>query len=101
MPTVFSPTPHVLYTDKFTDEIFSHIVRHWVQFPDDSGLQHAATAMSLALFGQARRTDGALERAQKSYTQSIIQTRLEIEIASSADIDRLLLTVMCLIRFEV
>ena len=85
----------------FGHEYCTHALRHWNHTQPDSGLHLAVSSFSLAVFGQAKRCDKALQAADKFYARWIIRARGEIEELSEEKIDELLIATMLMAGYDV
>jgi hypothetical protein len=82
-------------------EYGAHALNHWKNVQPGSSLYMALSAFSLAVFGLARHSNEALEKADKLHTQGITNTRKEIEITSNRAIDQLLVATTLMASYDV
>ncbi|KAF2670193.1 hypothetical protein BT63DRAFT_454375 [Microthyrium microscopicum] len=85
---------------EFGHEYGSYALCYWNCVDSGSSLYSALSAFSLALFGQAKHSNEALDHADKFYGKSIIKTQQEIKKLSSDNIDQLLVAISLMAIYE-
>lgn len=82
-------------------EYGSYALCHHELTQPDSSIQLALTAFTLAVFGQAKHLNEALEIADTFYAKSIAKMRREIRELSCDTIDRLIVATALMGSFDV
>lgn len=81
-------------------EWHTHVIPYWMKAKPGSCLHLAASTLSRAVFGRARKVPQALAQADRSYAQCLHKTQQAVGEKSHENMDELLLTTMMMGYFE-